>query len=167
MSYPPDGSQRGYSNISVNWNTFSNNGAVGISTLGPVAPAGATVYAFSRVYVGNNKVFNNLGVKSNVVSHSGDGILIGDASGGTVEKNTAYTNGWCSTAAAGGPAAIWCYDSKNIIFQYNEAHLNGTGTGMPDGNGFDLDGGASNCIMQYNYSLDNYGAGFLVWEYGN
>ncbi|HOZ80572.1 MAG TPA: right-handed parallel beta-helix repeat-containing protein [Ferruginibacter sp.] len=167
LSWPADGSQSGYTKISVVGNTVHDNGACGITTLGPSPTAGSTAYAFTSVYVGYNRVYNNLGVKASTGKHSGNGILIGDAAAGTIEYNVAYNNGWYNTSTAGGPAAIWCYDSKNLIFQYNEAHHNGTGPGTPDGDGFDLDGGAVNCIMQYNYSHDNYGAGFLVWEYGN
>ena len=167
MSYPSDKSQTGYADINVSYNTVHNNGLAGIITCGSAAAAGSTAYAFTNVYVGNNKVYDNLGVKSIITKHTGDGILIGDAAGGKVEKNVAYNNGWYNMTPTEGPAAIWCYDSKNIIFQYNEAHHNGTGSGKPDGDGFDLDGGATNCIMQYNYSHDNYAAGFLVWEYGN
>lgn len=167
LAWPSDLSQSGYSKITVMGNTVHDNGAAGISTLGPSGTAGSTVYAFPYVYIAYNRVFNNMGVRSNISSHSGNGIIIGDASGGVVEHNVAYNNGWYNSAPSGGPAAIWCYDSKNIIFQYNEAHHNGTGAGTPDGDGFDLDGGAVNCTMQYNYSHDNYGAGFLLWEYGN
>lgn len=167
LSWPADGSQGGYSKISVIGNNVHDNGACGISTLGPNGTAGSTAYAFSNVYIGYNRVYNNLGVKASTSNHSGNGILIGDAGAGTVEYNVAYNNGWYNASHSGGPAAIWCYDSKGIIFQYNEAHHNGTGTGTPDGDGFDLDGGAVNCIMQYNFSHDNYGAGFLLWEYGN
>ena len=167
LSWPADGSQSGYTKISVVGNTVHDNGACGITTLGPSPTAGSTAYAFTSVYVGYNRVYNNLGVKASTGKHSGNGILIGDAAAGTIEYNVAYNNGWYNTSTAGGPAAIWCYDSNNLIFQYNEAHHNGTGAGTPDGDGFDLDGGAVNCIMQYNYSHDNYGAGFLVWEYGN
>lgn len=167
MAYPADKSQGGYSKITATGNRVYGNGASGISSLGPAAMAGSNDYAFDQVYMAHNLVYDNLGIKSNTTSHSGNGIIIGDAGGGMVEHNTAYNNGWYNAAAKGGPAAIWCYDSKNIIFQYNEAHHNGTGAGTPDGDGFDLDGGAVNCIMQYNYSHDNYGAGFLVWEYGN
>lgn len=167
LSWPGDGSQSGYTKLTAIGNNVHDNGAAGISTLGPSAPAGSTAYAFPNVYVAYNRVYNNLGVKAHTSGHSGDGILINNASGGKIEYNVAYNNGWYSMAPSGGPAAIWCYDSKNLIFQYNEAHHNGTGTGTPDGDGFDLDGGAVNCTMQYNYSHDNYGTGFLLWEYGN
>lgn len=167
MAYPDDKSQGGYRKITATGNRVYGNGASGISSLGPAAMAGSNDYAFDQVYIAHNLVYDNLGVKSNTKSHSGNGIIIGDAGGGMVEYNVAYNNGWYNAAAKGGPAAIWCYDSKNLVFQYNEAHHNGTGAGTPDGDGFDLDGGAVNCVMQYNYSHDNYGAGFLVWEYGN
>lgn len=167
VSWPADKSQSGYNKVTVVGNVVHDNGHCGITTLGPSGTAGSTAYAFPNVYIGYNRVYNNMGVKAHTSGHSGDGILIGDASGGTIEYNVAYNNGWYNTASSGGPAAIWCYDSRNLIFQYNEAHHNGTGTGTPDGDGFDLDGGAVNCIMQYNFSHDNYGAGFLVWEYGN
>jgi hypothetical protein len=167
LSWPADKSQSGYNKITVMGNVVHDNGHCGISTLGPSGTAGSAAYAFSNVYVGYNRVYNNMGLRTHTTGHSGDGILIGDASGGTIEYNVAYNNGWYNTAPSGGPAAIWCYDSKGLVFQYNEAHHNGTGTGTPDGDGFDLDGGAVNCTMQYNYSHDNYGAGFLVWEYGN
>ena len=34
-----------------------------------------------------------------------------------------------------------------------------------DGDGFDFDGGATNSVMQYNYSHDNDGAGLLFAQY--
>ena len=170
LSYPADQSQSGYRNIRVTSCKVFANGAVGIATQGRSAPAGNTAYAFNSVFFGGNRVYDNLGIKSNISSHSGDGILIGDAASGLVQGNIAFNNGWYNAASAGGPAAIWCYDSKNIIFQYNEAHHNGTGAGKPDGDGFDLDGGAVNCTMQYNYSHDNYAAGLPgmgIWKYKN
>src|SRR5262249_11142991 len=35
-----------------------------------------------------------------------------------------------------------------------------------DGGGFDLDGGVSESVMQYNYSAENDGAGYLVFDFG-
>lgn len=167
LSSPADNSQSGYNNITITNNLVHDNGHCGISTVGPSAQTGDTAYAFQNVHVAYNSVYNNLGIRAHSWGHSGNGIMISDASGGVIEHNVAYNNGWYNTATSGGPAAIWCYDSRNLIFQYNESHHNGTGAGTPDGDGFDLDGGAVNCIIQYNYSHDNYGAGFLLWEFGN
>jgi hypothetical protein len=52
-----------------------------------------------------------------------------------------------------------------VIIQHCESHHNHAGL-TKDGGGFDIDGGSSNCILQYNYSHDNEGAGFLLAEYG-
>ena len=52
----------------------------------------------------------------------------------------------------------------NRITQYNESHHNRTGSSK-DGGGFDLDGGVRNSIVQYNYSHDNDGAGYLLAQF--
>lgn len=167
LSQPTDGSQGGYAKIEAGHNAVHDNGAYGITCLGNQGAAGSAVYAFPSVYIGYNQVFNNLGLTAKTDNHSGDGILVGDAGGGTVEHNVAYNNGWDCGSTTSGPAAIWCFDATNLVFQYNEAHDNGTGKGQPDGDGFDLDGGTTHCIVQYNYSHANTGAGFMAWEYGD
>ncbi len=35
------------------------------------------------------------------------------------------------------------------------------------GAGFDFDGGCTNSTLQYNYSHDNYGAGYLLAQFDN
>ena len=164
-SYTGDGTQSGYSSINASYNNVHDNGLGGIESNGPWPPAaGSSSYAFTTVYAGYNTVYNNLGLKSGYNNHSGDGIVFSDCGGGIIEHNVAYNNGWYSTG--GGPAAIWCWDSTGLTFQYNEAYGNGSGAGG-DGDGFDLDGGATYCTLQYNYSHDNTGAGFLVYEFGD
>jgi hypothetical protein len=54
---------------------------------------------------------------------------------------------------------------KNATIQYCVSHDNHAGL-TKDGGGFDIDGGASSCIIQYNYSYNNEGAGYLLAEYG-
>jgi hypothetical protein len=167
LSYPNDNSQSGYDYIVVTGNSIHDNGLGGMLTSGPSAQAGSTVYAFTQVYIGYNKVYNNYGVKSHLSTNCGNGIVIGDAAGGTIEHNVTSNNGWYNSGPNGGPCGLWCFDANALIFQYNEAYDNGTGAGTADGDGFDLDGGATNCIMQYNYSHHNYAAGFLDCEYGD
>ncbi len=127
------------------------------------APARDAIHSFTRVEIENNTVYDNHGVKAHTSGHPGDGIVIGQAGGGLIQGNRAYDNGWYSFSKAGGPAAIWCWDSMGLTFQHNLAHGNGSGNNA-DGDGFDLDGGAVDCTMQYNESYDNKGAGFLTWE---
>ena len=159
-----DNTQCGYSKIIATNNSVHNNGISAITSDGPYI--GGTTYAFDSAYVAYNTVFHNFGLQTSNGNHTGDGIVISDCAAGKIEYNTAYNNGWYNSNNGGGPAAIWCWDSKNLVFQYNEAYNNGSGTTI-DGDGFDLDGGATNCTMQYNYSHNNKGAGFLVWEFGD
>ena len=167
MAKPKDHSSSGFSNLVVYANTVHDNSVAGISSLVdyPAAP-GSPDYAFRNVYIGFNRVYHNLGYTPGTGGHTGDGIVIGSAGGGVIEHNVAWDNGWKNVNIKGGPAAIWCWDSTRILFQFNEAYGNGSASKV-DGDGFDLDGGTTYCIMQYNYSHDNEGAGFLLWEYGN
>ena len=64
----------------------------------------------------------------------------------------------------GGPCGIWTAGSRRITIQHCESFRNRTGN-APDGDGFDLDGGSIECVLQYNYSHDNDGAGILVYTY--
>jgi hypothetical protein len=164
---PSDGTASGYSQVYVTNSLVHDNGKFGVCVYGTTQAAGSTAYNFPYVYVGYNKVYNNLGVSSFTTNHSGDGILVGEVSGGTLEHNVTYNNGWKNGCSTAGPCGLWAWDSTNLVFQYNESYGNGTPTGYADGDGFDLDGGVTNSVVQYNYSHGNYGAGFLLWEYGN
>jgi hypothetical protein len=52
-----------------------------------------------------------------------------------------------------------------VVIQHCEAYGNRSGARPLDGGGFDLDGGVVESVMQYNYSHDNDGAGYLVYSY--
>jgi len=72
----------------------------------------------------------------------------------------AHDNGGVGKKSVGGrPVAIWSWDSDSIAIRFNEAYLQLTGD-AGDGDGFDLDGGSSNCVVEYNYSHDNVGDGY-------
>ncbi|UCF43325.1 MAG: right-handed parallel beta-helix repeat-containing protein, partial [Planctomycetota bacterium] len=92
--------------------------------------------------------------------HSGSGINLSALDGALVEFNLAYSGGeWCM-ADGGGPLGIWCWETENIVFQFNEVHDWQTMGG--DGGGFDLDGGTSYGTIQYCYSHDNFGGDLLM-----
>lgn len=165
-AWPRDKSQSGFDNVSITNCKIHDNGDCGISTYGYFPSlTDDTVYAHTNVYIGWNVCYNNLGIKDKG-NNSGNGIVLGQTKGATIEHCVAYNNGWLNNYHYAGPVGIWCYDSKNIIIQYNEAHDNGTTAGTPDGDGFDFDGGVINSVMQYNYSHHNYGAGYLIYEFG-
>ena len=96
-------------------------------------------------------------------SHSGSGLILGFVDGGLVEYCEAYDNGENNTYTGGGPVGLWAWESRNVVFQFNESHHNRTQT--KDGGGFDLDGGCIGCVMQYNYSHDNVGEGFGIFQF--
>ena len=93
------------------------------------------------------------------MKNSGSGILLGNVRGRVIEYCVAYGNGGACRATE-GPDGIWAYDSSRVVIQHNEAHHNHTG-GPADGGGFGFDQNVSDSILQYNYSHDNDGAGYL------
>ena len=50
-------------------------------------------------------------------------------------------------------------ECDKCVAQFNECHHMVTTIGC-DGCAFDIDGGCTHCILQYNYSHDNEGSGF-------
>jgi len=148
----------GYLNFKVTNSSVHDNGSVGISTF-----SGGTI-THKNFYIGHTKVFNNSGIAGYTSSHTGSGIILSGVDGATIEYCEAYNNGWLNAWTVGGPVGIWGYICNNLVIQYNESHHNKTGT-TKDGGGFDLDGGVTNSVMQYNYSHDNDGAGYLLAQY--
>src|SRR5438445_6123748 len=125
------------------------------------ANAGIQTYAQypnlnTNVYIGHCRAWINPGS----TSHSGDGIVLGDASDALIERCLTWTNGWL----ANGSVGIQTYDSTRVTIQFCESHHNRT-VGTHDGGGFDFDGGITASVVQYNYSHDNDGAGFSVYQY--
>lgn len=59
-------------------------------------------------------------------------------------------------------AAVWVYDSDNVVFQGNEAAYTFLRNGGGDGEGFDIDNSCVNVYFQYNYAHHNEGGGLLL-----
>ena len=93
---------------------------------------------------------------------TGSGIVVGGTHGALIERCVAYDNGVDNTFSA-GPCGIWCWDSAEVLIQSCEAYAQKTSGG--DGNGFDIDGGCSKCVIQYCYSHDNEGPGYLLAQF--
>ena len=122
-------------------------------------------YANANVTISDCVAHDNPGDPGYKENHSGNGILLDDSAGGLIEHSTAYHNGAANGSQQGGPVGIWTDESDRVVIQFCESYDNRTG-GAADGGGFDLDGGVTNSVMQYNYSHGNDGAGYLVWNYG-
>jgi len=151
----------GFSNVLIENNKVHDILDVGISSYGEFSSI-KTGYAHSNITVRNCEVYNIIGYSKN--SHSGDGIVLSDVQTSTIEHCTVYDSGSGNTHC-GGPVGIWYWDADQVTIQFSEAYNISSGTGC-DGGGFDLDGGVTNGIMQYNYSHDNDGSGFLAGQFG-
>lgn len=159
----------GFDDVRITNSTIYDNGRSGIvsgvtSTSGLVT--GGTAYdyhsrAHANVHVANNRVYGMTG-KNEASGVSGNGVVLAQVDGAVIERNVAHHNGGL---AGGGGVGIWTWESNNVAIQFNEAYQNQTFDGR-DGGGFDLDGGVTNSVMQYNYSHGNEGAGLGLFQFG-
>ncbi len=159
---PIDGTWCGFSNVKITHANVHDNGDAGIKCYGVWNPENEG-YSHQDVYIGFCQVYQNEGLQGKK-SHTGNGIVLAQVDVGTIEYCQAYENGRLNSSEEGGPVGIWTWDSNRVLIQCNESHHNRTDSGK-DGGGFDLDGGVRNSIVQYNYSHDNEGAGFLLAQF--
>lgn len=166
----------GFSNVTLQNDTAhdctggiaNGGGSAGIFVCsnGPGYGSGSTTPCSTNVIIQNCVAYNNTG-KTGDVNWVGSGIVLGEVGIGLIQHCTAYNNGENSTNSGGGPVGIWFFDSTTITMQFNESYSNKTGHASADGDGFDVDGGNVNCIVQYNYSHNNAGAGFQIYTYND
>jgi hypothetical protein len=151
----------GYKNVSITASNVHDNSTDGINIYGYTSST-MVGYPNQNIYIGHVTAHDNKGVPSTTKS-SGSGIIVGNTDGVLIERSLAYNNGAGNTHN-GGPYGMWTWDCNNVVMQFNESHHNHTGS-VTDGGGFDLDGGVTNSILQYNYSHDNDGPGYLIAQY--
>lgn len=150
----------GFSNVLIENNKVHDILDAGISSFGHFSQT-KKGYAHSNITVRNCEVFNIIGYSKG--GNSGNGIVLSDVQHSLIEYSTVYDSGSGNTNC-GGPVGIWYWDSDQVIIQHCEVYNMSSGTGC-DGGGFDMDGGVTNGIMQYNYSHNNDGAGYLVGQF--
>ncbi len=148
----------GYAGIEISGATLTGNRNGGIFTYGRDDQPGQH---HTGVVVRGCEASGNYGNTGN----TGSGIILSGVDGGLIEKNHVHNNGAANTGTGAGPVGIWCYDANNVVMQYNISHDNKTGPNNVDGGGFDIDGGSTNCVLQYNYSYNNHGPGYLLAQY--
>jgi len=139
-----------------------DNGYAGISS-GPERIPWST-----DVRIDHCRAINNPGHPGILNNHSGSGIVLYRVDGGVVEYCEAVENGWDMPRDGNGPVGIWIAFCRNVVIQYNISHHNKTSPNGYDGGGFDFDGDVHDSILQYNYSYENMGAGYLLctWDAG-
>ncbi len=135
----------------ITGNNLHGNGFSGVYTWGP------DTGRLANLYVAANAVHDNAGDGTRTCS--GNGIVISGTTGAVVERNVAYANG----VGGKGGCGIWGYSSDHLTIQYNVSAHNRTVA--QDGDGFDLDDGTSNSVLQYNVASDNDGAGLLMCQW--
>jgi hypothetical protein len=88
-------------------------------------------------------------------------IQIFNSTGCVVERCTIRHCGQTANprGSQGGIGGLVFLECHKCVAQFNECHHMVTTIGY-DGCAFDIDGGCTNCILQYNYSHDNEGSGF-------
>lgn len=155
-----DNNNSGFTNVKIEGNRVHHILDAGITSIGDFSPTKAG-YAHAGITVKNCEVFDIKGYDKN--GNSGNGIVLSDVQNSVIEYCTVYDCGSGNTHC-GGPVGIWYWDADQVTIQHCEAYNIRSGTGC-DGGGFDLDGGVTNGLMQYNYSHNNDGAGFLAGQF--
>jgi hypothetical protein len=163
--YQKDGVEiLGSENIRVTHVNASNNGSTGIRT-GREGNSNSLGYPVKNIYIGYCTTNDNAGNPTALENHSGSGIIISSTDSAVVEYCSAANNGWDMPRQGNGPVGIWAHDANRVTIQYCIAYNNESSRGASDGGGFDLDGGVTNSVVQYNYSYDNNGAGYGLFQY--
>lgn len=157
---------RGYTGLTVTNSSATGSWGSGISSTGDYS---ALCYPHTGMVIADCFADYNQGDPSNKQSWSGSGIVLSGVDGGLITRCSASFNGHSNGHDGGGPVGIWFWNSNNGTISHCVARGNGNGHApftSNDGGGFDLDGGCSNCVIEYCLSYNNTGPGFLVCSFG-
>ncbi|MCC5844591.1 MAG: discoidin domain-containing protein [Verrucomicrobia bacterium] len=139
----------------------------GIMTYG-FYPGSQTQQSHENIIIRDCEVYGVTGDPTLTDNHSGSGIIISGVIGGLIERCYAHHNGGnAGNPSGGGPVGIWTWNSDSVTIQYCLVHDQKTTPGVKDGGGFDIDGGSTNALIQYCYSYNNEGPGYLVAGFNN
>ena len=117
---------------------------------------GKKISAMKNYIVDHVKVWNNYGDRGNS-GVTGNGIMLEGIAGARISRCVAYNNGKDGAA----PVGIWAAMGERITIEYCESYNNSTRTST-DGGGFDFDWDVKNSVIQYCYSHNNAGPGFIL-----
>ena len=157
-----DGSAAGFDDVLVERVVCHGSGEGGMGSWDSTAPG---IYAFRRIVVRDSLFHGNRGRPAKRDNHSGNGIILGGCQDALIERCAAWGNGDLCNSTVGGPVGIWLCESDRSTIRACVSFRNRTGIGVPDGGGFDLDGGCTNCVIDDCLSWRNDGAGYLVYQY--
>jgi hypothetical protein len=140
------------------------HGASATSTDGPGVAGYGNGENLTNVLVQGNTVYN-MGM---FASQTNGGITAAGWNGGTVAHNVLHDIG-ANVSSCGGTSGIEAANSNNVTIQYNEVYnvRQTNASGGCDWDGIDLDLGTTNSLVQYNYTHNNGGTGYLAYTYTN
>lgn len=160
------GGCRGFAGVRVT-NVFATGSLrSGIASVGAYSDS---CYSHADIEVTESAADDNPGDPSVTNSWSGSGIVLSAVDGAVISHSRASFNGAGNGHLGGGPVGIWFWDTNNgtishcVSFSNSNGHPPHTSN---DGGGFDLDGGTTNSLIQYSFSFNNSGPGFLVCSFG-
>lgn len=167
--YSSDMSKGHFDDITIVNSLAHDNARDGIILWSNSATLNPTIYGytFRNVLIRNCKAYSNEGETAQSFP-TGFGINLEGVQNATVEHCITYNNGIRCGGSGGGAVGIMPFFSDNVTIQFCESYNNKAGPSTTDGGGFDLDGGCTNSTVQYCYSHDNDGAGYLIvsWDAG-
>lgn len=167
QSWNPDATKpKGFSDITIKNTIIVNCGRSGINIGAFGDDEISSAFVHKNILIENVRATGNAGSFGFTDFATGNGIVVSSAENVLIEKCVADYNGFLNSHVGGGIAGIWFYNVKDGIIQHSESFGNFAGLEL-DGNGFGIDGGSRNCIIQYCYSHDNEGAGYGMFEFGS
>jgi hypothetical protein len=166
-AWPADSSFGGFDQVLLEHLLVHTIRRDGINTYG-LYPGSSTRQSHRDLVIRDCEVRDVTGDPAKTDGHSGSGIIVSGVKGALVDRCHAHHNGGSGgNTSGGGPVGIWTWGSDSVTIQRSLVHDQRTKAGVKDGGGFDIDGGATNALVQYCYSYDNEGPGFLVAEFDN
>lgn len=135
-----------FNDILIENNTVENCQANGITTTNVKGTLDDVTFRHTNVVIRGNFIHNV--TRSGIIPIYTNGVL--------VEHNK--VDRFQSTYEGYG-CGIWCDRANGMVFQYNEVCNGQNGN---DGMAFNLDDMTRDGIIQYNYTHDNYGGGYML-----
>lgn len=135
-----------FNDILIENNTVENCQANGITTTNVKGTLDDVDFRHTNVVIRGNTIHNV--TRSGIIPIYTNGVL--------VEHNK--VDRFQSTNEGYG-CGIWCDRANGMVFQYNEVCNGQNGN---DGMAFNLDDMTRDGIIQYNYTHDNYGGGYML-----
>jgi hypothetical protein len=154
----------GFSDVQVSDVVISDVRHEGITVWGTwIAGSAGTTYSHRDLRIVRCQVS---GVRGDPASttHTGSGIVVGGVDGAVIEHCVVSDNGGRGPATGGGPFGIWAWASNRVTIQHNLVYHQKSSSPV-DGGAFDLDGGTSNSVVQYNYSYGNEGPAVALIQF--